>query len=387
MDENMEIYLDNSATTKTSEEVNARMMEVLRNSYANPSSLHRLGMNAEKVFTEAKEELAGCLSCSSSEVYITSGGTESINTAILGYLRAAKRRGRHIICTGVEHPAVYETVKFAESEGYEADILGVDSSGCISLDEFENRLRDDTVLVCVMHVNNEVGTVMPIERLKTIMKKKANDAALFVDAVQSFGKLAIKPDKMGIDMLAASAHKIHGPKGCGLLYVRKGLRVLPIMHGGHQQGNLRSGTENVFGAAGFAAAASAAYKNIDENYEHVLKLRNRLYAAISENIENVVLNGAQDALPYILNVSFAGIKAEILLHTLESRGIYISTGSACSSNAPAPSRTLMCMGRSKKEIEGAVRFSFSRHNTPEQIDYTAEVLKQEVENIRKYVRG
>lgn len=388
MEENSEIYLDNSATTKTSDEVNRCMLEVLENDYGNPSSLHRLGMKAEKVFESAKQDLADCLSCSASEIYITSGGTESINTAILGYLRASKRRGKHIICTGVEHPAVYETVKYAQSElGYEADILSVGSDGCISLDELSEKLRGDTVLVCVMHVNNEVGTVMPVDKIKPVMKKKAPEAALFVDAVQSFGKLAIKPSKWGIDMLAASSHKIHGPKGCGLLYIRNGLRVLPIMHGGRQQSNLRSGTENVYAASGFALAAKTAYKNIDKNYEHVSKLREMLRGAIEKNVENTVYNGSENALPYILNMSFTGIKSEILLHTLESKGIYVSTGSACASNAPSPSRTLLCMGKDKKEIEGAVRFSFSPYNTAEQIERAAQAVAREVCDIRKYVRG
>ena len=387
MENNKEIYLDNSATTKTSKAVNDSMLEVLENSYANPSSLHKLGMKAEKSFDGARETLARCLSCSKEEIYITSGGTESNNLAIFGYLEAAKRKGNHIICTGVEHPAVYEAVEHAKTQGYEVDVLGVDKNGCISLDEFENVLRDDTVLVCVMHVNNEVGTIMPIEKLKPIMKKKSPNAALFVDAVQSFGKIAIKPSKIGVDMLSASAHKIHGPKGVGLLYIKKGVRVLPILHGGHQQSNLRSGTQNVFGAAGFATAADEAYKNIDKNYEHVSMLKNRLYSSIIKNIDNVILNGDENSLAYILNVSFVGIKAEILLHALESRGIYVSTGSACASNAPSPSRTLLCMGKDKREIEGAVRFSFSAVNTVEEIDYTVKVLAEEVADIRKYVRG
>ncbi|MBE7026228.1 MAG: cysteine desulfurase [Ruminococcaceae bacterium] len=387
MENNREIYLDNSATTKTTKAVNDSMIEVLEKAYANPSSLHNLGMKAEKAFESAKQTLADCLSCTKDEIYITSGGTESNNLAIFGYLEAAKRKGKHIICTGVEHPAVYEAVEYAKTQGYEADILGADKNGYISLDEFESLLREDTVLVCVMHVNNEVGAIMPIEKLKPIMKKKATNAALFVDAVQSFGKIAIKPSKIGVDMMSASAHKIHGPKGVGLLYIKKGVRVLPILHGGHQQSNLRSGTQNVFGTVGFATAASEAYKNIDKNYEHVSELKNRLYNRIVENIDNVVLNGDESALPYILNVSFIGIKSEILLHALESRGIYVSTGSACASNAPSPSRTLLCMGKDKKEIEGAVRFSFSAMNTKEEIDYTIKVLTEEVKNIRKYVRG
>ncbi len=387
MEEMKEIYLDNSATTKTSKEVNDEMMRVLCNSYANPSSLHRLGMKAEKEFEEAKETLAKCLSCDSGCIYITSGATESANIAINGYLDASKRRGKHIICTKIEHPAVYETIKHAQDNGYEVDWLGVDGSGNISIDEFENMLRTDTVLVCVMHVNNEVGSIMPIEKLKSIMTKKSPNAALFVDAVQSFGKIDIKPEKLGIDMLCASAHKIHGPKGVGLLYVKKGIRINPSVFGGHQQSNLRSGTENVFGAVGFASAAKMQKDNIEKNYNHVLMLKKRLCELIKSNICDVVINGDEDSFAYILNVSFLGIKSEILLHALESKNIYVSTGSACASNAPSPSRTLVCMGKDKREVEGAIRFSFCASNTIDEIEYAAKVVEDEVRNIRKYVRG
>lgn len=387
MDVTKEIYLDNSATTKPSPKVCAAVLDAMAGYYGNPSSLHRLGMQAEKAFVKAKKQIADCLSVPENELYITSGGTESSNIAILGAAEANKRRGRHIICSGVEHPAVYETVRSLEKQGFEVSILGVNETGHIRLEEFEQTLRPDTVLVCVMHVNNEVGAVQPIEKLKPMMQKKSPHALLFVDAVQSFGKLALKPAKWGIDLLSASAHKIHGPKGVGVLYVRKGARVLPVQFGGHQQGGLRSGTENVPGAVGFGAAAEAAGGGIEENGKKAACLKQRLWDGISANIERVAVNGGGECLPYILNVSFLGIKAEILLHALESKGIYVSTGSACASNAPQPSRTLLAMGKSRQEIEGAVRFSFSKDNTEEEIDYTIEVLKNEVAAIRKYVRG
>lgn len=390
MEREREIYLDNSATTKTAPEVNTAILDALTHCYGNPSSLHRLGMQAEKVFAAAKRVVAGLLGVTEGEVYITSGGTESSNLAILGAAEANKRRGKHIICTGVEHPAVYETVKSLESRGYEVDFLGVDETGRISLEEFEALLRPDTVLACVMHVNNETGAVMPVEKLKPIMKKKSPYALLFVDAVQSFGKIAVKPAKWGVDLLSASAHKIHGPKGVGALYVKKGTRIVPVQFGGHQQGGLRSGTENVPGAAGFGIAAELAQQQMEARYARVRELDHRLREGILDKIDNVVFNsGGKEGenLPYILNVSFLGIKAEILLHALESKGIYVSTGSACSSNAPAPSRTLLAMGRSKKEIEGAVRFSFSGDNTAEEVDYTIGALTRAVAEIRKYVRG
>lgn len=386
MEQKREIYLDNSATTKSAPEVNAAVLDAFAHSYGNPSSLHRLGMQAEKVFAGAKKTLAQCLSVTEQEIYLTSGGTESSNIAILGAAEANKRRGKHIICTGVEHPAVFETVKSLEAKGFETTVLGVDETGHISVEEFAAALKPDTILVCVMHVNNEVGAVMPVEALKLIMKKKSPHALLFVDAVQSFGKIAVKPAKWGVDLLSASAHKIHGPKGVGVLYVKKGVRIVPVQFGGHQQGGLRSGTENVPGAAGFGVAAAMAAEQMERSYAHVQMLKERLQCGILDKIGQVVVNGGGELLPYILNVSFLGVKAEILLHALESRGIYVSTGSACSSNAPAPSRTLLAMGKNKKEIEGAVRFSFSRENTAEEIDYTIETLLREVAEIRKYVR-
>lgn len=379
------IYLDNSATTKTHDAVNEKMLDVLHGSWANPSSMHSLGITAEKELDTAKSALAKTLSCNSSEIYITSGATESSNIAINGYLEAVKRRGKHIICSAVEHPAVYETVKHAEKIGYEVDYISVDANGVIDLEEFEAKLRADTVLTCVMYVNNEVGSIMPIEKLKPIMKKKSPHAALFVDAVQAFGKLNIKPSRLGIDMLSASAHKIHGPKGVGLLYLKKDIRVEPTVFGGHQQSNLRSGTENVFGAAGFAVAATLAYESIDKNLAHASALKAKLVDGISK-IDDVVINSCDDTLPYILNVSFVGARAEVLLHALEAYGIYVSAGSACSSNAPSPSRTLTAMGKSKAEIEGALRFSFSADNTEDEIDFVIDVLAKEVENTRKYTR-
>lgn len=379
------IYLDNSATTKTCEAVNEKMLDVLRNSWANPSSMHSLGITAEKELNASKAALAKILSCNSSEIYITSGATESSNIAINGYLEASKRRGRHIICSTVEHPAVYETIRHAEKIGYEVDYIAVDANGVIDLEEFEAKLRPDTVLACVMYVNNEVGSIMPIEKLKPIMKKKSPHAALFVDAVQAFGKLSIKPSRLGIDMLTASAHKIHGPKGVGLLYLSKGLRIEPTVFGGHQQSNLRSGTENVFGAAGFATAAVLAYEAIGKSLAHVSALRTKLADGISK-IDDTVINSCDTALPYILNVSFVGARAEVLLHALEAHGIYASAGSACSSNAPSPSRTLTAMNKSRAEIEGALRFSFSADNTEDEIDFVIEVLAKEVENTRKYTR-
>ncbi len=382
----LEIYLDNSATTKPYREVNQAYLDMSEICYANPSSLHSFGMRAEKEIKNAKKTLAEILSVQEKELYFTSGGTESNNLAILGYTRANARRGKHIITTAVEHPAVLETVKQLESEGFEVTYLGVDENGRIRTEEFDAALRSDTILVCVMYVNNEVGAIMPIEALKPLMRQKSPQAALFVDAVQAFGKITIKPEKLGIDMLSISGHKIHGPKGIGALYVKDKTLIRPIVYGGHQQSNLRSGTENVAGIVGLAVAAELAYSDLGKKQAKVKAVRDMLKAGILTQIENVVVNSDDNCLENILNVSFLGVRSEILLHALESKDIYVSAGSACASNAPKPSPTLTAMGKNAKEIDSALRFSFCEFNTVHEIQEVLEVLKNEVAQIRKYVR-
>ncbi len=382
----LEIYLDNSATTKPYREVNLAYLDINEICYANPSSLHSFGMRAEKEVKNAKQTLAEILSVQEKELYFTSGGTESNNIAILGYARANARRGKHIITTAVEHPATLETVKQLENEGFEVTSLGVDENGRIRMAEFDAALRGDTILVCMMYVNNEVGAIMPIEQLKPLMRQKSPQAALFVDAVQAFGKLQIKPEKLGIDMMSISGHKIHGPKGIGALYVKEKTLIRPIVYGGHQQNNLRSGTENVAGIVSLAVAAKLAYSNLEKKQAKVKALRDMLKAGILTQIEDVVINSDDACLENILNVSFLGVRSEILLHALESKDIYVSAGSACASNAPKPSPTLTAMGRNAKEIDSALRFSFCEFNTVHEIQQVLEVLKNEVEQIRKYVR-
>lgn len=380
----MEIYFDNSATTKTAESVNEKMLEVLREGWGNPSSLHKIGMNAEKYIKKAAKVIADEIGAAPDEIYFTSGGTESDNIAIMGYCAANKKRGMHVICSSVEHPAAEECFKKLENMGFEVSRLSVDENGKISLEELDSLLRPDTVLVSVMHVNNEVGTIYPIDKIKALLKKKSPNAALHSDAVQSFCKEKINVKKMGIDMLSMSAHKIHGPKGVGALYVKKGSIISNIVYGGHQQKNLRSGTENVFGAAGMAEAVEYMRKK-RESFDGAVK--KTLYNEIKSNVENVVLNGDLNGSDYILNLSFPGVRSEILLHSLEAKGIYVSAGSACSSNKPSPSNTLTQMKKSAKEIDSAIRFSFSVENTIEEAMRVAEAVKCEVEQIRKYTRA
>ncbi len=378
------IYLDNASTTKPSEGVIMAVKDAMQN-FGNPSSMHRQGLLAENIIKKAKENAARLIGVSADNIYFTSGGTESNNTAIFGYCRANIKKGRHIITTQIEHPSVLTPFKMLEDEGFRVTYLKTDAYGVIDLEEFENSLCDDTIFISVMHVNNETGAIQPIDRLKEIIRQKSRKAVLHVDAVQSFGKLKINAKKWGIDMLSASGHKIHGIKGCGLLYIAEAIHINPLICGGGQQKNIRSGTENVVGIAAFSKACEemSAYDG-----EYVGKLRKYLCDRISENIDNIKINQATDEeqAGYILNISFKGIKAEILLHSLEPHGIYVSTGSACSTNKPMPSHVLTSIGCTKEEIYGAIRFSFSEELTVEDMDKTVEVLIKEVEMIRKYVR-
>lgn len=381
----LEIYLDNSATTRPYPEVNRAYLDIVENCYGNPSSLHTLGMRAEKEVKNARRMLSEILGVQDKEILFTSGGTESDNLAILGYARANARRGKHIITTLVEHPAVLETVKQLETEGFEVTYLGVDQNGRISTEDFDAALRTDTILAAIMYVNNEVGAIMPIEKLKPLMKAKAPHAALFVDAVQAFGKLTIKPEKLGIDMMSISGHKIHGPKGIGALYIKDKTLIRPIVYGGHQQNNLRSGTENTAGIVGLAVAAQIACKNTQKQAK-IRAVRDLFVQCVQAQIENTVINSDEACLENILNISFVGVRSEILLHALESNGIYVSSGSACASNAPKPSPTLTAMGKNAKEIDSALRFSFSEFNTEDEIREVVRILEKEVTQIRKYTR-
>ena len=380
----MEIYFDNSATTKTAQCVNEIMLEVLQSGWGNPSSLHNIGMTAEKYIKKSAKIIADEIGAAPEEIYFTSGGTESDNIAVLGYANANRKRGMHAVTTSIEHPAAAECFKELERTGFEVDYLSVDSKGNIDLSELESVLREDTVLVSVMHVNNEVGSINPIEKIKPIMKRKSPKAVLHCDAVQSFMKEDISVSKWGIDLLSVSGHKIHGPKGIGALYIKKGTIIKPVIFGGHQQKNMRSGTENVFAAAGMGRAVEFM-KSCDK--KEIAEIKNGIYKGIMSKVENCVLNGSEEGSSHILNISFLGVRSEILLHSLEAKGIYVSAGSACSSNKPSPSVTLTQMKKSAKEIDSAIRFSFGALNSTDEIEYTVNTVAEEVSNIRKYVRA
>jgi len=381
----MFVYLDNSATTKPYREVVEEMVKYMESLYGNPSSLHRMGIDAEKAMKEARKSVAASLGAKEEEIYFTSGGTEADNMAIFGAVQARKRRGDKIITSRIEHPAVAESCRKLEESGFRVEYIPVDSEGVIDLEALESALDERTILITVMHVNNEIGSIQPVERiaeLKTKAEKKFGSEILFhIDAVQSYGKMSVLAGTA--DLLTVSGHKIHGPKGVGALYVRKGLTIHPYLIGGGQERGLRSGTENVPAIAGFGVAAELCRRNMDRRIEIMKKAKAYLSEGIRSEIPDIRFNSTEQGSPSILNVSFLGVRGEVLLHALEQSEIYVSTGSACSSRKRGQSSVLKAMGLSDKEIEGAIRFSFSEFNTEDEMDYVLEKLKTEVKKLRK----
>lgn len=383
----MEAYFDNSATTRCTQAAVDVMQKALLEDYGNPSSLHMKGVTAENYIKTATAQIAKILKVSEKEILFTSGGTESNNLALIGTALANQRAGRHIITTAIEHASVYNPLIFLEEQGYEVTYLPVDHEGRISLDELEAAVREDTILVSMMHVNNEIGTIEPVEEAAARIHAKNPRTLFHVDAIQSFGKLRIYPKRMGIDLLSVSGHKIHGPKGVGFLYVKDKTKICPIIHGGGQQRDMRSGTENVPGIAGIGVAAAQIYENFDEKIDALYELREYLVAGM-QAFDGVTINGASGraAAPHIVSVSFAGIRAEVLLHALEDRQIYVSTGSACSSNHPAISGTLKAIGVKPELLDATVRFSLSVDSTKEEADYVLAQLAELLPQLRRFRR-
>lgn len=383
----MEAYLDNSATTRCSDRAFVLMQKVLLEDYGNPSSLHMKGVEAERYVKAAREKIAKTLKVTEKEIIFTSGGTESNNLAILGTAFANRRTGNRIITTAVEHASVANPMKFLEKEGFEVIYLPVDENGVISLKDLEEALSDQTILVSLMHVNNEIGAVEPVEEAAALVHEKCPKALVHVDAIQSYGKFRIYPKKSGIDLLSVSGHKIHGPKGSGFLYVKEKTKIKPIIYGGGQQNGMRSGTENVPGIAGLGEAAAEIYEDFKEKQDRLYALKERFIREVT-TIPGVSVNGktGRDSAPHIVSVSVEGVRAEVLLHSLEDKQIYVSSGSACSSNKPAVSRTLKGIGLKQNLLDSTVRFSFSVHTTEEEIDYAADVLKTLVPALQKYTR-
>ena len=380
----MEIYMDNSATTKPYKEAADAVYNTMMNTYGNPSSLHRLGKQAEDLLTQCRETVAKTLSADPHDLYFTSGGTESDNIAVLGYAYANRRSGMRVITQKTEHAAVLEPFKKLESDGFDVVYIGVDSNGFPNIDELKSAVNDDTILMSFMYVNNENGAIFPVEEIASC--KKSSKCALHVDAVQAYGKININPKRSRIDMLSISSHKIHGPNGVGALYIKNSLKISPVIFGGHQEKNIRSGTENLAGIAGFAKAAEIKFKNMEADAEKITGLKNRLRAGLVSEIDNVVINTPENSVSSILNVSFPGVKSEVLLHVLESYSVYVSSGSACNSKKSKFSYVLREMGLKDNEADSAVRFSLSEFNTEEEIDRVCEILKEEIPKLRKIMR-
>ena len=381
----MEVYLDNSATTKCTKTVVEKMNHSMLEVYGNPSSLHKIGILAEKEMKEAKTILASTLKVKEKEIFFTSGGTESDNLAIIGAARAAVRRGRHLITTQIEHPAVLETMRYLEAEGFEVTYLPVNEQGVLSLEDLIHSIRKDTILISVMHTNNEIGALQPVHEIGTWLKENRQDIIFHVDAVQGYGKARIYPARSGIDLLSVSAHKIHGPKGVGFLYCNEKTRIVPLLFGGGQQNAIRPGTENVAGIAGLAQAALEIYKNLEEDVARMNQLRQLLITEACKQ-EGVTVNGATECAPHIVSLSVADVRSEVLLHALESEGIYISSGSACASNHPSVSETLKAIGLKKELLDKTVRFSLSNTTTEEEIRYTISKLYDMIPMLRKFTR-
>lgn len=383
----MQAYLDNSATTQCSKRATDLMVKLLTEDYGNPSSMHMKGVEAENYIKEAKQKIAKTLKIDEKEIVFTSGGTESNNMALIGAALANKRAGNRIITTSIEHASVSATMTYLEELGFRVTYLKVDKDGLISLDELQEAVTDETILVSLMMVNNEIGAVEPIEEAVKVIKTKNPNTLVHVDAIQAYGKYRIYPKKIGVDLLSVSGHKIHAPKGTGFLFIRDKVKVKPLIYGGGQQKGMRSGTENVPGIAALAEAAVEIYEDFDAKTEHLYALKARFIEGL-QGMDGVSINGrtGKDSAPQIVSVSIDGVRSEVMLHTLEDRGIYVSAGSACSSNKPAVSATLTAIGLKKSLLDSTIRFSFCVNTTEEEIDYALSVMREVIPMLQRYTR-
>ena len=381
----MEIYLDNSATTKPYQEVVEKMVYALTTDYANPSSLHRKGIEVEKNIKAIRQDIARTIGVKDKEIYFTSGGTESNNAIIRGVSNLYKKRKNHIISTEIEHPSVLNTLKDLEDDGFEVTYLKVDKEGKINIEELKNSIKPSTSLITIMHVNNEIGTIQPIEEIGKYLKTLNDKVYFHVDAVQSYAKINFKPSRYNIDFMSVSGHKLHGPKGIGFMYIKENNRLKPILTGGGQEIGVRSGTENVPGIYGLGEAVKILNEDLNQTIEKIAKLKNLLKEEIVKNIDDIKINSPEDGVCHILNISFKYIRGEVLLHYLEQKGIYVSTGSACSSKKKG-SHVLNAIGLTANEIEGAIRFSLSDLNTENEMVEVVKTLKESVSDLRMIIR-
>jgi cysteine desulfurase len=382
------VYLDNSATTRTDPEVIRVMADVMEKVYGNPSSLHGVGDKAHRLIGEAREAVARTLGVQPREIVFTSGGTESNNLAIKGVAERFRNRGRHLITTEVEHPSVYQAFRQLEERGWRVTYLPVDRLGRVSEEDVEKALTEDTVLVSVMHVNNEVGTIQPVEAIGRVLRSRPK-VIFHVDAVQAFGKLELDPVRWGVDLLSISGHKFHGPKGVGALYIREGLRLTPLLAGGGQEGGLRSGTENVPGIAGLAKAAILAQQR-RETVRQWQRWKEELIQAVTSRLEGVVVNGdttTEGGAPHILSLSFPGLKSEVIVHALEQEKVFVSSKSACSSKKETPSRVLTAMGLDDRTAIGSIRISMGYDTVESDIRQCAQALIRVIPELQRVMKG
>lgn len=383
----MEVYFDNSATTRCSDAVKELMVKTLSEDFGNPSSLHRKGITGENYIKEAKKKICKTLKINDAELFFTSGGTESNNLAIIGAAMANKRMGMHLITTRIEHPSVGNPVKFLEEQGFSVTYLDTDKDGIISLEQLEESVTPETILVSVMYVNNEIGAVEPIAEAAEIIKKKNPNTLFHVDAIQAYGKYIIHPKRMGIDMMSVSGHKIHGPKGIGFLYVKEKTKLKPIIYGGGQQKGMRSGTENVSGIAGLGQASEEAYEHFEEKTEHLYRLKEAFITGLRDEAwAHINGKSGRDGAPHIISLSVDNVRSEVLLHALEDKQIYVSAGSACASNKADVSSTLQSIHVKREHLESTVRISFCAENTLEEVEYCLDTLKELVPVLQRFVR-
>ncbi|GAA0241904.1 cysteine desulfurase family protein [Metaclostridioides mangenotii] len=381
----MEIYLDNSSTTRPYPQVVDKMVQALTEDYANPSAAHRKGVEVEKEIKIIRQNIAKVVGAYDKEIYFTSGGTESNNTVIRGVANLYKKRKNHIISTNIEHPSVLNTLKDLEEDGFEVTYLEVDKNGVIDFEEFKDSIRPTTCLVTIMHVNNELGSIQPVKEIGKYLKSLDEKVYFHVDAIQSFGKIDFKPSKYNIDFMSVSGHKFHGPKGIGFMYVKSNSRIKPILFGGGQESGVRSGTENVPGIYGIGEAVKVLFDDLSGNIEKMYSLKELLKTELLKIIDDVKVNSPEDGVCHVLNIAFIGAKGEVLLHYLEQKGVYVSTGSACSAKKKG-SHVLNAIGLTPKEVEGTIRFSLSDMNTEEEILEAAKIIKESVDDLRNIMK-
>ncbi len=384
------IYLDHSATTPVDQAQKEMLLELMYLNFGNPSSLHKLGVNSEKYIKKSRTQISKALNVHEKEIFFTSGGTESNNFAIQGAVPKSKK-GR-IITSSFEHPSVLNCVEQMAKRGFDTHFVKINEAGFVDMAGLERALNPETVLVSIMHINNEIGTIQPIQEIGQMIYNynQANNTRIVyhVDAVQSFGKIRFDVKKAHVDLLSFSAHKINGLKGSGGLYVREGISLIPLFYGGGQEKGLRPGTENICGIASIGAATEVAFKDMEKNLEYVKSLKSKMVEYLAEYCSDFEINGAlsESTSPYILNVSFRGIKGEVLLHTLEMNSIYVSTGSACSSKKKSYSHVLKAMFQDDERLDGAIRISFSKRNTIDEVIKASEIICKEVKALRKIIR-